>query len=126
MRAERGQNRFPHVRLATCVFAALIRVHATDAAATSIFAGCQYAESLVMHEPLQELGLAVEELSAARSNRSRDVIGNEARETLACDFEREDGILDISLGDPEEAARVDLDMEQIWGGNIRCGRASAV
>jgi len=68
-----------------------------------------------MHEPLQELGLVVEERSAARSDRSRDVIGRETRETLACDVESEDGIFDLFLGDPEEAARANLDMEQVWG-----------
>jgi hypothetical protein len=67
MRADRAQDRFPDVPLPMCVLAAPIWVHAPDAVAASIFAGCWYAESLVMHEGLQELGLSVEQLSAARA-----------------------------------------------------------
>jgi len=67
-----------------------------------------------MHESLQELGLVVEEPSAARSDRSRGVIGRETREILACDVEREGGIFDLFLGGSEEAARANLDMEQVW------------
>ena len=98
-----------------CVVAALIGLYAPDAVAASIFAGCWYAESCVMHETLQELGLPVEELNAARSDRSRNVIGREARETLACDFQGEGEILDLFLGDSEEAARSPLQMEQFQG-----------
>jgi hypothetical protein len=115
MRAGRRQDRFPGIRLAICALVTLIWVHAAHAVPVWIFTGCRYAASLVMHESLQELGLVVEELSAARSDRSRDVIGRETRETLACDVESEDGIFDLFLGDPEEAARANLDMEQVWG-----------
>lgn len=52
MRADRPQNGFPDVRLPMCVFAALIGLYAPDAVAASIFAGCWYAESRVMHEVL--------------------------------------------------------------------------
>lgn len=114
MRVIWWQNKLPGVRLPMCVLAALSWVHNADAVAAPIFAGCRYAESRVMHVTLRELGLSIEELSAAR-------IGHEARETLACDFEREGGVLDLSLGDPEEAARANLDMEQIWGVTLAVG-----
>jgi len=111
----RQQDRFHGVPLSICLLVVLTWVHAAYAVPVSIFTGCRYAVPLVMHEALQELELVIEELSAARSDRSRDAIGREARETLGCDFEREGGILDLFLGDPEEAARVNLDMERVWG-----------
>jgi hypothetical protein len=115
MRVDRAQGRLPDVRLSMCVFAALIGLPAPDAVAASIFAGCWSAESPVMHEGLQELGLSVEQLSAARSDRSRGVIGSGAREALACDFDGEGETPDLFLGDPEQATRVNLDMKRVWG-----------
>ena len=98
MQEEQGKTRFPDLLLPMSVFVALLGEHATDAIAVSIFAKCWYAESLVMREAPKELGLAAEEPSTAQSGRSRDVIGGEAPETFACDFERAGDILDLSQG----------------------------
>jgi hypothetical protein len=126
MRADQRQNKFPDVRLPMCVLATLLCVYPADASAASIFTGCWYGKSRFSREILQQLGPFVEELSVARDDRWCGVIGHGACETFVCDFEVEGGILDLSLSDTEEVARVNLDMRQVWRVNARSGRARAV